>query len=70
MLVQLPPLTLPYHVGSLGHMIEECIALKYKVRDLIKAGVLKFYSKDEPNVIDNPFPNHVGINMIERSSSI
>ena len=49
-----------YHSGAVGHTIENCIALKYKVRDLIKKGELSFEITDEPNVNANPLPNHVG----------
>ena len=48
-----------YHLGAAGHTIENCIALKYKMRDLIKKGELSFKITDEPNVIANPLPNHV-----------
>ena len=69
--VQSPPLQPPfpkwynsnayydYHSGVARHTIENCIALKYKVRDLIKKGELSFEITDEPNVNANPLPNHV-----------
>ena len=41
-------------------MTEDCIALKYKVRDLIKVGALSFEFLDGPNVTKDPFSNHVG----------
>ena len=37
-----------YHAGNLGHSTENCIALKYKVRDLINDGKLKFEDLDGP----------------------
>ena len=40
--------------------LENCVALQYKVRDLIKKGELSFEVTDEPNVNANPLPNHVG----------
>ena len=49
-----------YHSGAAGHTLENCVALKYKVRDLIKKGELSFDITDEPNVNANPLPNHVG----------
>ena len=70
--VQVPLLQLPYpkwynssahcdyHSGAAGHTLENCVALKYKVRDLIKKGELSFEITDEPNVNANPLPNHVG----------
>ena len=48
-----------YHSRAAGHTIENCITLKYKVRDLIKKGELRFEITDEPNVNANPLPNHV-----------
>ena len=56
--VQLAPLKLPfprwynartqcdYHGGNPGHPTENCTALKYKVRDLISEGKLKFEDLD------------------------
>ena len=70
--IQSPPLQPPfpkwynsnahcdYHLGVAGHTIENCITLKYKVRDLIKKDELSFEIIDEPNVNANPLPNHVG----------
>ena len=70
--VQVPPLQPPfpmwynsnahcdYHSGATRHTIENCVALKYKVRDLINKGELSFEITDESNVNANPLPNHVG----------
>ena len=70
--VQVPPLQPPYpkwynsnahcdyHLGAAGHILENCVALKYKVRDLMNKGELSFEITDEPNVNANPLPNHVG----------
>ena len=33
-----PDATYAYHGGTLGHSIEQCMALKYKVQSLIDAG--------------------------------
>ena len=46
-------------IRELRDTIENCTALKYKVRDLIKKGELSFEITDEPNVNANPLPNHV-----------
>ena len=35
-----------YHGGNLGHPTENCTALKYKIRDLINNGKLKFEDLD------------------------
>lgn len=48
-----------FHKGAEGHDLEGCFALKAKVRDLIKSGVLTF--KDVgPNVKTNPMTDHAG----------
>ena len=39
-----------YHSGNRGHSTEDCIALKRRVHDLIKAGALAFDDEDIPNV--------------------
>ena len=83
--VHLPPLTpsypksydpnvrCNYHAGAQGHSIENCTALKYKVRDLFRAGALKFEfeKQDGPNVASNPLPNHGGggVNAIGEETS-
>ena len=36
-----------YHVGIPGHSTKNCIALKYKVQNLIKLGKLKFEESNE-----------------------
>ncbi|KAA3466164.1 hypothetical protein EPI10_001278 [Gossypium australe] len=50
-----------YHVGILGHSIENCTAFKKVVERLIKMGIVKF--DDAPNA-ENLLPNHTdnGIN--------
>lgn len=48
-----------YHVRFIGHSIEYCWALKYKVQDLINQEILSF-SEEKPNVKTNPLPNHGG----------
>ncbi|KAL5187022.1 hypothetical protein HKD37_05G012767 [Glycine soja] len=58
--------TCTYHGKTLGHSIEKCLALKYKVQHLIDAGWLTF-QEDRPNVKTNPLANHGGgaVNAIE-----
>ena len=63
--VQLPPLTLPfprwynahvrydYHAGNPGHPTKNCIALKRKVRDLIKDGKLKVEDLGRPVEVED-----------------
>ena len=72
MLVHLPPLQPPYlkwydsnaycdyHVRAIEHTTEDCIALKYKVMDLMKTGALNFEITARPNVNVNLLPTHAG----------
>ena len=39
--------------------MENCIALKYKVHDLVKVGALAFKNSNSPNMAENPLPNHI-----------
>ncbi|XP_016690660.1 uncharacterized protein [Gossypium hirsutum] len=50
-----------YHVGTMGHSIENCIAFKKLVEKLIGMGVVKL--DDSPNAED-PLPNHNEVNMM------
>jgi hypothetical protein len=65
-----PELTCEYHAGNTGHSIENCIAFKKRVSQLIKIGWVTF--EDSPNVNSNPLPKHVvggsGVNTMEVSS--
>ncbi|GKV15498.1 hypothetical protein SLEP1_g26285 [Rubroshorea leprosula] len=62
-----------YHSGGVGHDLENCLALKHRVQDLIDAKELQITSEPEvvgPNVTKNPLPTHDGptVNMIEKDS--
>jgi len=61
-----PNTTCMYHEGTPGHSIEQCVALKHKVKSLIDAGWLTF-QEDVPNVKTNLLANHEGpvVNAIE-----
>jgi len=63
-------LTCEYHAGNTSHSIENCIAFKRKVSQLIKIGWVTF--EDSPNVNSNPLPKHVvggsGVNTMEVGS--
>ncbi|KAH1190009.1 hypothetical protein GmHk_20G057671 [Glycine max] len=61
-----PNATCKYHGGALGHSVEKCLALKYKVQHLMDAGWLTF-QEDRPNVRTNPLANHGGgaVNAVE-----
>ena len=43
-----------YHAEIPGHSTENCNAFKYKVRDLIKDGKLKFEESDGPTEVEDP----------------
>ena len=43
-----------YHGGNPGHPTENCTALKYKVRDLINDGKLKFENLDGLAQVEDP----------------
>ena len=43
-----------YHGGNPSHPTENCTALKYKVRDLINDGKLKFKDLDRPVEVKGP----------------
>ena len=62
-----------YHYGAKGHSIENCLALKRKVQDLMKAGYVSFdyNATGGPNVTNNPLPNHPGpkINALTEDST-
>ena len=47
-----------YHSGNRRHSTEDCTALKWKVHDLIKAGVLAFDDDDVPDINRNPLPDY------------
>ncbi len=51
-----PNITCPYHDGVPGHGLENCMALKRIVQQLIESKWLDF--SDEPNVTHNPLPPH------------
>nr|XP_012466212.1 unnamed protein product [Gossypium raimondii] len=55
-----------YHAGTKGHSIENCTAFKKLVERLINLGIVKIGDSSEPNVAENPLPNHdnKGVNTI------
>ncbi|XP_027337245.1 uncharacterized protein LOC113850932 [Abrus precatorius] len=59
-----------YHVGGIGHSMENCRALKFKVQDLINVKWLDF-KEDNPSIRSNPLPEHGGpsVNAIEKESA-
>ena len=61
-----------YHSSNRGHSIEDCIALKRRVHNLIKTGALAFDDEDVPNVNRNPLPDHQRpkINAVDSDSKL
>ncbi|KAF1866368.1 hypothetical protein Lal_00024378 [Lupinus albus] len=58
--------TCAYHSGVIGHSIEHCRTLKYKVQHLVDTKQLTFEDAP-PDVHRNPLPNHGNqcINVVE-----
>lgn len=58
--------TCDFHAGSLGHTNEKCLALKFKVQDLLDRKVI-YFAPEGQNVKGNPMPGHYGstINAVE-----
>lgn len=56
-----------FHSGEVGHDVENCMALKYKVQDLIDSKAIQFTPDNGPNVLQNPMPPHSGpsVNVVE-----
>lgn len=55
-----------FHAGSPGHTTKKCLALKFKVQELLDSKIISF-TPENTNVKDNPLLGHVGptINTIE-----
>ena len=51
-------------MGERGHDVDNCPILKYKVQHLIDKKILNF-QEPEPNVHQNPLPEHNTVNMIK-----
>lgn len=56
-----------FHSRGIGHDIENCLAFKHKVQDLLDAKAIQFSPDNGPNVIQNPMPPHAGpsVNAVE-----
>ena len=46
-----------FHEGAPGHDLEHCFALKARVRELVRTGILNF-TDGHPNVQKDPLPVH------------
>ncbi|XP_039022778.1 uncharacterized protein LOC120155276 [Hibiscus syriacus] len=49
-----------YHAGASGHSIENCLAFKKLVQRLRQRNIINFGDSEQPNVAQNPLPNHAG----------
>lgn len=56
-----------FHYGGVGHNVENCWALKYKVQELLDSNAIQFTPNNRPNIIQNLMPAHVGhtVNFVE-----
>ncbi|XP_050889558.1 uncharacterized protein LOC127094827 [Lathyrus oleraceus] len=53
-----------FHSGGIGHDLENCWALKYKMQELLDSKAIQFTPDNGPNVIQNPKLDHVGPTVI------
>lgn len=53
-----------YHSRSLGHDIQNCWSLKYKIQNLIESWDIVVKQPDQPNIIINLLPKHNGADVI------
>lgn len=60
-----------FYSEAIGHDVENCWALKYKVKELLDSKAIQFTPDNRPNVIQNPMPTHGGptVNMVEEGES-
>ncbi|KAI3443225.1 uncharacterized protein J3R85_000148 [Psidium guajava] len=49
-----------YHRGEPGHDMDECFALKNRIQDLLESKAFTFQDNQQPNVQNNPLPDHSG----------
>ncbi|XVF56240.1 hypothetical protein PTKIN_Ptkin06aG0102900 [Pterospermum kingtungense] len=59
-----PDLRCDYHNGAVGHDLNNCTALKFRVQSLIDKNVISFNVEGDPNVNKNPLPEH-NVHMVE-----
>lgn len=60
------------HSRDIGHDVENCWDLKYKVQKLLDYKVIQFTPDNGPNVIQNLMPAHVGptVNVVEDGKNL
>lgn len=49
-----------FHSRGVGHDIENCLAFKHKVQDLLDSKAIQFTPDNGPNVIQNLMPLQTG----------
>ena len=55
-----------YHMGAIGHSIEDCVTFKRNVMDLVDANHIQLKKNDGSTIKTNPLPTHEGqVNVIE-----
>lgn len=61
-----------FHSRGVGHDIENCLAFKHKVQDLLDTKAIQLTPDNGPNVIQNPMPPHTGplVNAVEEGLSL
>ncbi|XP_039026468.1 uncharacterized protein LOC120160093 [Hibiscus syriacus] len=63
-----------YHARASEHSIENCLAFKKLVQRLRQINVINFGDSEQPNVAQNPLPNHAGagVNVVieERGNEV
>ncbi|KAL3726912.1 hypothetical protein ACJRO7_031765 [Eucalyptus globulus] len=61
-----PSKTCAYHMGEVGHSVDDCYTLQHKIQNLLDANVVSFRDA-RPNIQNNPLPNHPeAVNVIFR----
>ncbi|XP_050893526.1 uncharacterized protein LOC127100414 [Lathyrus oleraceus] len=66
-----PNSTSAFHARYIGHSIEDCLALKKRIQELIDQEILSFF-EEKPNVKTNPLPNHSGaaVNAVIKEETV
>ncbi|XP_050877617.1 uncharacterized protein LOC127081402 [Lathyrus oleraceus] len=61
-----------FHSGGIGHDVENCWALKYKVKELLDSKAIQFTPNNGPNIIQNLMPAHVRptVNVVEDGENL
>ncbi|XP_048128979.1 uncharacterized protein LOC115756295 [Rhodamnia argentea] len=49
-----------YHCGEPGHDADGCYVLKHRIQDLLDSKAFSFQDNSQPNIKNNPLPDHSG----------